>query len=104
VAWHPQLFSDGVEAIKAQLDKTLDHFTDLAQLEALFAKRSGVGHRSVAYRLFHRPEWREGVGRGARPAAEKVSEEDRFSKLHCSRCVKRLIDDTRHHSKAPNNV
>jgi hypothetical protein len=39
--------------------------------------------RSSAYRLFHPPHPYQGVGRGARQAAEPVSEEDRFSKIHC---------------------
>jgi hypothetical protein len=30
------------------------------------------------------------VGRGARPAREQVSKEERFSKLHCGRCRKPL--------------
>jgi hypothetical protein len=45
VFWHPQLFlEDQVTAIKARLDKALDHFQRLApeQLEACFRKPSGA--------------------------------------------------------------
>ncbi len=46
---------------------------------------------NYAYNLLHgvlHPH--QGVGRGARPAAEKISEEDRSSKLHCGCCRKPL--------------
>ncbi len=54
--------------------------------------------RSSADRIFHSvPQTYQGVGRGARPAAEPISEEDRFSKLHCGRCRKPLSESARHH-------
>ncbi len=57
---------------------------------------------SYAYHIFATRYTRyTGVGRGARPAAGKVSEEDRFSKLHCGRCMKELFD-SKHKHKALN--
>jgi hypothetical protein len=46
-----------------------------------------------AYSLFHRSgQTYQSVGRGARLAAEPVSEEYRFSKFHCGRCMKPLSE------------
>ncbi len=56
---------------------------------------------SYAYRLFHSVlEPFQGVGRGARSSAPRVSEEDRFRKLHCGRCMKELSAKAK--NKAPN--
>jgi hypothetical protein len=58
------------------------------RLPALGAGRQALQVPSLegnsAYRIFH------GVGRGARQAAEPISEDNRFSKLHCGRCMKPL--------------
>jgi hypothetical protein len=40
----------------------------------------------------------QGVGRGARPATEPVSEEERFSKPHCGRCL-RPVPESRNHKE-----
>jgi hypothetical protein len=46
---------------------------------------------NYAYRLFHTTGAFQDVGRGTRRrAAEKVSEQERFSKLHCGHCMKAL--------------
>jgi hypothetical protein len=47
---------------------------------------------SFAYRTFHVHTTYQGVGRGARPAAEPISEANRFSKFHCGRCMKPLSE------------
>jgi hypothetical protein len=38
---------------------------------------------NFAYSLFQGKDMHQGVGWGERPAAEKISDADRFSKLHC---------------------
>jgi hypothetical protein len=61
--------------------------------------------RNSAYRIFAASGGAtyQGVGGGARPAAELTSEADSFSKLHCGRCVKPLSESaSTHHSKAVN--
>ncbi len=51
---------------------------------------------NFAYRLFRRNETYQAAGRGARPAAPLVSEEERFFKLHCGRCRKPSAAVNRH--------
>jgi hypothetical protein len=51
---------------------------------------------SYAYQIFRVGHSYSGAGRGARPGAGKISEEDRFSKLHCGRCMKELSGKHRH--------
>jgi hypothetical protein len=56
-----------------------------------------------AYRVFHRNDTYQGVGRGGRPAAQPISEADRFNNLHCGRCMKPLAEiPVQAHSKAVN--
>jgi hypothetical protein len=56
-----------------------------------------LNNPNFAYDIFHSvTQPYQGVGRGARPPVEPVSEKDRFSKLHCGRCMKPLSDSSRH--------
>jgi hypothetical protein len=70
------------------------------RLSALSGKALAVPYLSTtfAYRIFHGTPNKlyKGVGRGARPAAELVSEEERFSKLHCGCCRKPLSESHNH--------
>ncbi len=43
-----------------------------------------------AYRLCNQARGFQGVGRGAHPSTPPVSMAERFSKLHCGRCMKQL--------------
>jgi hypothetical protein len=53
---------------------------------------------NYAYHLFHTWPPFQGVGRGARPAAPRVSEEERTAKPHCGRCMSAAVS----HHKAVN--
>jgi hypothetical protein len=70
------------------------------RLPALSAARNELQVPSLEvnsmYRLFHSvTQPYQGVGRGARTAAEKISEEERISTLHCSCCLKPLSERER---------
>ncbi len=77
------------------------------RLPALGGGRSALQVPKVsinsAYGVFHSGQAYQGVGRGARPAAEPISEGNRFSKLHCGRCMKPLSEGaSTRHAKAVN--
>jgi hypothetical protein len=87
--WHGRINSAGAAGFEVTV--RLD-----VQLPALGGARNSLqvpsfkGSPASAYRLFQGSDTYHGVGRGARPAVEKVSKEERFSVRHCSRCMKRL--------------
>ncbi len=79
------------------------------RLDALGGGRSALKvpmlSKNSAYNMFNTVPSQpyHGVGRGARSAVAPISEEDRFSKLHCGRCIKPLSESaSTHHSKAFN--
>jgi hypothetical protein len=94
--WHGRLNSEaaGLE-VTVRLDMRLPFVGD-ARRQAHVPSTT----TSYAYHIFHVRPWPghsyTGAGRGARPAAGKVSEEDHFSRLHCGRCMKELSGKHRH--------
>jgi hypothetical protein len=62
-----------------------------------FAARLSQTHPcNYAYHLFHAWQPFQGVGRGARPAAARVSEEERTAKPHCGRCMSAAVGHITH--------